>query len=188
MIGQIELMQDFEVNGHITSKDIFPFDAPIVSATTTIEVKLSCKFDFSKYPFDRQSCPLEFFTEDFNVTVYENEYWLNNQPMFGGYDLEGGNFFKSTWSNFYRKNRIYFGVNTTMTRQIEAFFYQYYLPCIVVVTMSFSSFMIPLAAIPGRVVIIVTQFLTLTNIFIHQMVFIKTLFIKVLKIVPFKVD
>ena len=46
MIGQIELMRDFDVTGDVNSKDIFPSDAPIVSATTNMKVKISCKFSF----------------------------------------------------------------------------------------------------------------------------------------------
>ena len=44
------------------------------------------------------------------------------------------------------------------------------MPCIAIVIATSFSFIIPLSAIPGRVALIVTQFLTLTNIFINQMV------------------
>ena len=39
-----------------------------------------------------------------------------------------------------------------------------------IVVVSFISFLVPLTAIPGRIALVVTQFLTLTNMFIHQMV------------------
>ena len=52
----------------------------------------------------------------------------------------------------------------------QPFLYMYYLPCMAIVLVSQISFIIPLSSIPGRVALVVTQFLTLTNIFIHQTV------------------
>ena len=63
-----------------------------------------------------------------------------------------------------------FGFDIEITRPVWPFVYQYYLPCIAVVIASFLSFIVPLSAMPGRIALMVTQFLTLTNIFIHQMV------------------
>ena len=70
-----------------------------------------------------------------------------------------------------------FGFNITLERMIQPYIYQYYLPCISIVVVSQISFVIPLSAIPGRVGLVVTQFLTLTNLFIHQMVNRKLLYI-----------
>ena len=63
-----------------------------------------------------------------------------------------------------------FGVEVEMKRQLSGYIYQYYLPSITIAIASSISFIIPLTAIPGRVALVGTQFLTLTNIFIHQMV------------------
>jgi hypothetical protein len=63
-----------------------------------------------------------------------------------------------------------FGLDIKLGRIFEPYLYQYYFPCIAIVIVSQVSFIIPLSAIPGRVALIVTQILTLTNIFIHQMV------------------
>ena len=62
------------------------------------------------------------------------------------------------------------GFDMKIERIIQPYLYQYYLPCMAIVTVAQISFMIPLSAIPGRVALVVTHFLTLTNIFIHQMV------------------
>ena len=40
-------------------------------------------------------------------------------------------------------------------------FYKYYIPCLAIVIDSFLSFMVPILAIPGRVDLVVNQFLTL---------------------------
>ena len=65
---------------------------------------------------------------------------------------------------------ISFVIAVETKRQISRYVLQYYLPSITIVVASSFSFIIPLSAIPGRVALVVTQFLTLTNIFIHQQV------------------
>ena len=57
-----------------------------------------------------------------------------------------------------------------MSRRLQPFIMECYLPCIAIVIVSHISFILPLDAIPGRVALLVTQFLTLTNICIHQQV------------------
>ena len=63
-----------------------------------------------------------------------------------------------------------FGVELQLRRPMSKYVLQYYLPAITIVMASSVSFIIPLSAIPGRVALVVTLFLTLTNIFINQMV------------------
>ena len=63
-----------------------------------------------------------------------------------------------------------FGIDLKMRRKTAMYFYQYFIPVIAIAITSFFSFIVPLTMLPGRVVIVVTQFLTLTNIFIHEMV------------------
>ena len=70
-------------------------------------------------------------------------------------------------------NGIGFGIE--LKRIVLPYTLQYYLPCGCIVMVSFISFIVPLSALPGRVGLMVTQFLTLTNIFIHQMVSIDDL-------------
>ena len=57
-----------------------------------------------------------------------------------------------------------------MTRLGTSYMVEYYLPCIGIILVSEIGFVIPVTAIPGRIGLLVTQFLTLTNLFIHQMV------------------
>merc|ERR1712141_399098 len=61
------------------------------------------------------------------------------------------------------------GFDIKMDRILSPFLFKYYLPSFAIVTASSISFIIPLTAIPGRVAFMVTQFLTLTNLFIYQM-------------------
>ena len=62
------------------------------------------------------------------------------------------------------------GFDMDIRRLILPYVFEYYLPSIAIVLVSFISFIVPLSSLPGRIGLIVTQFLTLTNIFIHQMV------------------
>ena len=61
-------------------------------------------------------------------------------------------------------------IHLFMKRRVTPFFFKYFVPCMAIVAVSQISFIIPPNAIPGRIGLIVTQFLTLTNIFIYQMV------------------
>ena len=74
------------------------------------------------------------------------------------------------------KRRI--GLDFSMERTLRPYILKYYVPCITIVIISQISFVIPLDALPGRVALLVTLFLTLTSLFIQQMVSI--LFAKIL--------
>ena len=157
------------------SKNIFPHNATIVSHYTKSNVKISCNFDFAKYPFDHQNCPLLMKGYNINITIYDITVLGFDQEIFMGYRTKHGVYLNNSLNhlNHYYGGQVnYFGFYNNMTREIETYIYQCYVPCIAIVTMSFSSFIIPISAIPGRVGIIVTQFLTLTSIFVHQMVII----------------
>ena len=104
------------------------------------------------------------------MSIYDVENEDTNQYKFGGYTLIQEAYVKTSNSVYYQNELYEFGVHNNITRQIQPYVYKCYIPCITSVAMSFSSFIIPVTAIPGRVTIIVTQFLTLTSIFIHRMV------------------
>ena len=70
----------------------------------------------------------------------------------------------------YANEKLEIGFDIMMKRIIRPFVYQYYLPCIAIVFISQVSFIVPLSAIPGRIALVVTQFLALTNIYVQQMV------------------
>ena len=65
------------------------------------------------------------------------------------------------FSNYYRKMSIFnmYSVFIEFSDNLNA-----------IVVVSIMGFIIPASAIPGRVALLVTQFLTLINLFIYQMV------------------
>ena len=138
------------------------------------QVKVFCRFDFSKYPFDEQICYFAMASYNLTVTIGTQKAWgyiRENQFDFGGYDLNRTYFSSDVeYNKELQANIGFFGFQINMTREIETYFYQYYLPCMTIVTTSIFSFIVPLTAIPGRVMIVVTQFLTLTTVFGNAMV------------------
>ena len=62
------------------------------------------------------------------------------------------------------------GFTISMRRKVWNYPITYYIPCALIVMLTQTSFIVPISAIPGRMAFLVTEFLTLTNIFIHQQV------------------
>ena len=156
------------------SANIFPNHSTTVVAYPKWSVKIACDFDFSKYPFDRNECPFLMVADNLELTKlasnHFNESWLSNeQTEFDGFTVSNTIVLINETLNRWIPETG-FGLNITISRQFEPYLYQYYIPTMLIVTSSFFSFFIPLTAIPGRVAILVTQFLTLTSIFIHEMV------------------
>ena len=58
----------------------------------------------------------------------------------------------------------------TLQRRLLPYIMRYYLPCVAMVIASFINFLISLNSIPARVALLVTLFLTVTNILIAQQV------------------
>ena len=125
--------------------------------------KLRCVFDFSAYPFDSHQCKfIQFGIEGMKLSLKQ----VGNQ-MEWNHEIDG---FKIEIKDVGTLEKDQVGFNIVIKRIVEPYFYQYYLPCMAIVVVSLVSFLIPLSAIPGRVALTVTQFLTLTNIFMHQIV------------------
>ena len=90
--------------------------------------------------------------------------------MITHFDLSAKELLEDETKNGYFDNLKEVGFNLTMKRVQQPYLLKYYLPCIAIVTVTQISFYIPPDAIPGRVALLVTQFLTLTNLFISEQV------------------
>ena len=169
----VYLVSGGKMNG-VLSENKFSSDSTVVLAYPKWSVKIACEFDFSKYPFDRNHCPFLMMANDLELVMLKshqvNETWLSKeQTDFDGFTVRNKVVLINENINKWIPQNG-FGINITIIRHIEPYLYQYYIPTILIVVSSFFSFFIPLTAIPGRVAILVTQFLTLTSIFIHEMV------------------
>ena len=162
----------------LLGKTMFGPNATTVLSIIEWSVTVSCGFDFSDFPFDKNDCTFKMIATNVNVSLNNPltsfaEKILGKQKL--NYKAEG---FKIEMKPFGNCNNMpvfntittSFGFKVEMKRQVRKYLFQYFLPCLAVVLASSFSFIIPLSAIPGRVALVVTQFLTLTNIFIHHMV------------------
>ena len=134
-----------------------------------IEAKVSifCDFEFSKYPMDHGKCQFRFggLWSGIRFVLY-NAITVSEVYMAADHKIV---------LNYVEENSMdghgrIIGFNIEMERSLQPFMVRYYIPCITIVLVSQISFMIPMDAIPGRVALIVTQFLTLVSIFLQQMV------------------
>ena len=150
-------------------------------------VTLFCKFNFSKFPMDTHHCSfrqiLGSTSEIVDLFLYPQtaKLYRNNKPKM--HDINQWNYEISDFKisvkpigtlimqneTVQNANRD-FGFDVQLTRIFEPYLYQIYLPCFAIVIVSLISFLIPLTAIPGRVTLIVTIFLTITHIFMKQLV------------------
>ena len=169
------------------ARTLFQVDAAsdktfLVASRIEWSVLLSCPFDFSHFPFDTNICPLEMKFFNVNVTLHNNIIGTSNpkdrKDTSEGFEIAIAPLHpRLEFDGFLGNNAMLITFNIIMKRQVTKYLYQYYIPCMSIVTASSFSFIIPITAIPGRVALVVTQFLTLTNIFIKQMVFVSLFFI-----------
>ena len=146
-------------------------DATVLNFTVEYRAIIYCDFDFQPFPFDIQKCHYHTRARDPD----EIQLWLydgtdDSLHSNTSYNEAG---FHATINFVNNTNNV--GFDIELKRLMLPYVLQYYLPCSAVVMVSFISFIVPLSAIPGRIGLMVTQFLTLTNIFIHQIVSTKSL-------------
>ena len=144
----------------------YQLSIPTVEMKYDVKTTVYCKkWIYSNYPMDNQTCDVAFGS-------------LSGSSVFTLYKTPGNDVtphtykaadFNITVTYFDRDEKHGVGMTVMMRRLTTSFFMKYYGPCIAIVLVSEIGFIIPVTAIPGRVGLLVTQFLTLINLFIHQM-------------------
>ena len=137
------------------------------------QATIYCNFQFFYYPMDYQTC--DFMMDG----AYPRQGIVNFLFHVGYFAVTNKNAILDdfeinvTFNDGTNQTGIH-GV-ITLGRSIFPYVIKYYLPCIAIIAMSALSFVMSKEseAIVGRVALLVTQFLTLTNILIAQQVFIK---------------
>ena len=143
-------------------------ESTVVEYKSEYRSRIYCTFDYSLFPMDRHLCTLRLGSRSSSSTLMlQKDVIDENMPIYSaaGFDLVSTLFDENIKNG---SNTI--GVKMEMTRRLNPFLLKYYAPAIAVVIVSEISFLIPVAAIPGRIGLLVTLFLTLTNLFIHNMV------------------
>ena len=148
-------------------------------------VTLFCNFDFSKFPMDTNHCKFrQIFgstSEIVDLFLYPQSarFYRNNKPkkrQSWRYEFRDFKIIVKPVGTLIVQNETVqnasrdFGFDIKLTRLFEPYLYQIYMPCFAIVVVSMISFLIPLTAIPGRVTLIVTIFLTITHIYMKHLV------------------
>ena len=148
-----------------------------LSALKSWKATIVCKFDFSFFPFDIQNCAFLQFGSSQKLHLISSCRKISTGTKYKLNDFDvslapAGKLCEYNSSSTTPMDLAWIdtGFNVTLKRKIIAYVYTYYLPSLAIVVVSQVSFIVPLSSIPGRIGLVVTQFLTLTNIFIHQMV------------------
>ena len=134
-----------------------------------IKNSIYCDFHFATYPMDEQTCSIKIGSASEEAIFILNDGEKGFHAPTSYYAVG-----KTMSINFFGQRNVNgsdtVGFNITMTRLMQPYMMKYYIPTMAVVLVSEIGFVIPLTAIPGRVALLVTQFLTLVNLFIYQMV------------------
>ena len=124
---------------------------------------------------DKQMCNLTIGSSSFGAifVLYDS-----NDTYHHEYTYEAANFdmLITFFDQKLNTGRSTVGMSIEMSRLVNSFILKYYIPCVAIVLVSGLSFVIPLTSIPGRVALLVTQFLTLINLSIYQMVSLNAYF------------
>ena len=152
------------------SNNIFPANISLSWSYIEWRLTISCPFDFSNFPFDINTCPFRMMFMDVNIMLQrgkDSKFFIKaSQQHSDGFGINATLVEPEKTTDGYH-HWITIGFDIAIKRRMSKYIFQYYLPsCAIVATASFN-FIIPLSAIPGRVALLVTQFLTLTNIFIN---------------------
>ena len=158
---------------YVVNSSVFSKNTTLISAWMEWQVIIPCNFDFSNYPLDSQKCSLRMSLYDVNTTLRDlyAEYYEAEKII----EMNGFEIIKKLVDPVYGvfgPSMLYsdFGFDFEIRRITWPYLMQYYLPTFAIVIVASFSFVVPISAAPGRIGLVVTQFLTLTNLFIHQKV------------------
>ena len=138
---------------------------PLIKVKINFVVTVECKFTYTNYPIDTQTCGLKFVSDKLNrlnpVLVDPRGKCNKSNKVY-----EQNGFHVSSLC----KNGSYAGIEFFLKRDITTSLLQHYLPSATIVFVSQTSFVIPLSALPGRISLVVTLYLALINLFISEQV------------------
>ena len=164
------------------SEDLPP-TATFISVVKDYTLGLKCSFDFSLFPFDKHVCRFRLtnkYAGDFEISL---NTWQMTEISMNTWQLKDTAKKKDSRNEYFKDgfdisvsytegnesietNIGYVEMTLEMERVVYPFLCNYYIPSCAIVCISHISFIIPPSSIPGRLGLLSTQFLTLTNIFI----------------------
>ena len=139
-------------------------------------------FNFDHFPFEHNSCTFLLGTALFPANfIWGNDSNVSDDWKYTyalGKAMSGYIVTNISWINEHPSNvnEEWYGMGKAigfkifLKRKIRPYVISYYIPCACIVMLTQISFIVPLTSIPGRVALLVTEFLTLINIFLYQQV------------------
>ena len=143
---------------------------PMIRYEVDAKITFYCKFNLLNYPMDESDCKLRLGGQRPNMKfqLYDPDNSSHSDEI---YDLSDLRLVVSVAEDKdVTQPQQSIGLDINIQRKLGSYVLKYYLPCIIITMVSQCSFVIPLESLPGRVALVVTQLLTLTSLFIHQMV------------------
>ena len=148
------------------SQNQFHPSLPLIQIELDMRVEVLCTFKFYNYPLDSQTCGFTFRNDRIGHIKHSTHLSSKNQSQF---DAAGFKFLV-TMKNGRDDPNIKLGFILQMRRIVLSYILKSYIPTATIVLISGISFEIPVSDIPGRVMLSVTLFLTLTSIFMQTTV------------------
>ena len=152
----------------------WPFKNPnttILISQTDFRVTLVCDFYQITFPFDTHDCRIRVSNEDVpDLLLVPSPLQQPVTDTTRTLSKDGFAITRSLDEGFTVENVSYVDLRFHMKRILSPFVFQYHLPSAAIVSVSQISFIIPTSAIPGRIGLLATLFLTLINLFINHMV------------------
>jgi hypothetical protein len=164
--SELSLNDGSELSNALELGSSFYANTTVLNMTLDTQMTLLCDFKLSSFPLDVQTCHFRMYSERVEQILLN----MHTSPhSTKSYDDENFSL-RITFVEESDGNAATLGFDIQLKRQLIPFLFKYYVPCIAIVLLSFISFIVPLTAIPGRVALLVTLFLTLTNTFMKYMV------------------
>ena len=145
-------------------------DMPNIQVMYHIKSSVYCNFDHSRYPMDRQICNVTLGSNSFGAIfeLEETDDAHRNDMIYSTSNFDVSSTVFDSKRHNSGSNTI--GITVELTHSVTPYFFKYYIPSMAIVTISMMGFTMPLTSLPERIALLVTQFLTLTELFIHEMV------------------
>ncbi|GFQ67661.1 glycine receptor subunit alpha-1 [Trichonephila clavata] len=130
-----------------------------------ISLKLDCEMDLASYPHDVQQCEILIMslqhTTD-NVILQWKEFEITKNILLAQYYVSGN--FSTNGTKKYDIGEFSFvSGKIHLSRRLGYFLINKYIPCVLIICMSFITFWIPAEAYPARVTLSVTSLLTIVT-------------------------
>ena len=132
------------------------------------QIQIYCNFHFESYPMDTQGCDFVMnsaypYPDIVNLSFEQGQFGATNNNL---------NIDDFRIKVIFQDNSSPTGIRMLieLERRLLPFILKYYLPAMAIAVVSLVNYLIPVDCMPARVSLLVTQFLTLTNILIYQQV------------------